>query len=70
MKVYGIANTAKTWKGKGKDESGEKKNNNKKSVSYIVYISNGWKIISDKAVNFFCPYKNTTIFFFFFKASL
>lgn len=49
---------------------GKKKNKNKKSVSYIVYISNGWKIISDKAVNFFCPYKNTTIFFFFFKASL
>lgn len=28
-----------------------------------VCISNGWKIISDKAVNFVCPYKNTVIFF-------
>lgn len=31
------------------------------SVSYNVYISNGWKIILDKTMNFFYPYKNTVI---------
>lgn len=56
MKVYGIGNAAKTWKGKGKDESGKKKYF---SFSCIVCLSNGWKIISDKAVNFVYPYKNT-----------